>query len=101
MRPIDADALDKKIYNDVPISVFGSVKKMAAVRQLIEDAPTIDVRPVVHGHWIENTHTCGTTTGGYTIWHDYTCSVCGGIMGRKDDAYCYKCGAIMDEKEQN
>ena len=45
MRLIDADALDRKIYNDVPISVFGSVKKMAAVRELIDDAPTIDAAP--------------------------------------------------------
>jgi hypothetical protein len=40
-RLVDADALDKHVYNDIPISVFGSVKKMASVRQIIEDAPTI------------------------------------------------------------
>lgn len=40
-RLVDADAMDKRVYNDIPISVFGSVKKMAAVRQIIEDAPTI------------------------------------------------------------
>ena len=38
---VDADALDKHVYNDIPISVFGSVKKMASVRQIIEDVPTI------------------------------------------------------------
>lgn len=51
------------------------------------------------GHWIENTHTIGTTTGVYAIWHDYTCSVCGGTMGRKNDAYCYKCGAEMEVQD--
>ena len=40
-RLVDADAMDKCVYNDIPIQVFGSVKKMAAVRQIIEDAPTI------------------------------------------------------------
>ena len=40
-RLVDADAMDKRVYNDIQISVFGSVKKMAAVRQIIEDAPTI------------------------------------------------------------
>ena len=40
-RLVDADAMDKHVYNDIPISVFGSVKKMASVRQIIEDAPTI------------------------------------------------------------
>lgn len=47
MRLIDADSLDAKVYNDVPISVFGSIKKMAAVRQIIEDAPSIDAVPVI------------------------------------------------------
>ena len=42
MRLIDADALDKRIYNDVPISTFGSIRRMAAVRELIEEAPTIE-----------------------------------------------------------
>ena len=51
------------------------------------------------GHWIENTHTNGTTLGGYTVWHDYTCSVCGALMGRKGDAYCYKCGAKMEVQD--
>ena len=41
MRLIDADALDKRIYNDIPIKVFGSIKNMAAVRQIVEDAPTV------------------------------------------------------------
>ena len=40
-RLVDADAMDKCVYNDIPISVFGSVKKMASVRQIIEDATTI------------------------------------------------------------
>ena len=41
MRLIDADALDKRIYNDIPIKVFGSIKNMAAVRQIVEEAPTV------------------------------------------------------------
>lgn len=47
MRLIDADALDRKVYNDIPISTFGSIKKMALIRQIIEDVPTIDAVPVV------------------------------------------------------
>lgn len=46
-RYIDADALDKRIYNDIPISVFGSIKKMAAVREIIAEQPTVDAVPVV------------------------------------------------------
>lgn len=42
MRPIDADALDARIYNDIPIRVFGSVAKMANMREIVSQAPTID-----------------------------------------------------------
>lgn len=51
MRIIDADALDKRIYNDVPISTFGSIRRMAAVRELIEEAPTIDS---IYGYKIDD-----------------------------------------------
>lgn len=51
MRIIDADALDKRIYNDVPISTFGSIRRMAAVRELIDEAPTIDS---IYGYKIED-----------------------------------------------
>lgn len=107
MRPIDADVLDKKVYNDVPIRVFGSTKKMAAVRQLIEEAPTIDVRPVVHGHWIPPE--CPYA------WYKAKCSLCGyedpSSWGGKrnwhpnDKAFwkptmkfCPNCGNPMDEE---
>lgn len=40
-RLIDADALDKHIYNDVPLKVFGNIARMANMRILIDDAPTI------------------------------------------------------------
>lgn len=108
MRPIDADVYENEIWKlrrnyqlmDDTHTADKIMHGLYRAEQALKEAPTLEVRPVVHGHWIENTHTSGTTTGGYTIWHDYTCSVCGGIMGRKDDAYCYKCGAIMDEKEE-
>ena len=47
MRLVDADSLDKRIYNDIPISVFGSIKKMAAVREIIAEQPTVDAVDVV------------------------------------------------------
>lgn len=52
MRPIDADALDKLVYEEIPLKYFnGSLKTMSFVRELIEEAPTIspgEVRGVVH-----------------------------------------------------
>ena len=51
MRLIDADALDKHIYNDVPVSRFGSIRRMAAVRELIKEAPAIDS---IYGYKIDD-----------------------------------------------
>ena len=70
--------------------------------KIIDDAPTADVQPVRHGHWINGN--CG----------DYVCSVCGWAfsdelpyMARKYDAeteeimrYCMHCGAVMDEVQK-
>ena len=41
MRTIDADALDAKIYNEIPIKVFGTIQRMAAIREIIAQMPTI------------------------------------------------------------
>ena len=45
MRLIDADALDAQIYNEIPIKVFGNMKRMAAMREIVANAPTV-------GGWI-------------------------------------------------
>ena len=47
MRMIDADALDARIYNEIPIKVFGNVAKMAKMREIVAEAPTIDAEPIV------------------------------------------------------
>ena len=85
MRPIDADALKESLAGN------------KAIDYAIDNAPTLDVRPVVHGHWIEG-------------W-DTKCSVCGmsfSEMPFSYDAeggpdwvskYCPNCGNPMDEKE--
>lgn len=39
-RLIDANALDRRIYNKIPVAVFGSRKKMEAVREIIGQEPT-------------------------------------------------------------
>lgn len=54
-------------------------------RKLIEDAPTVDAVPVVHGRWLGESG-------------DYTCSRCGQEApndGYYPAPYCYECGANM------
>lgn len=46
IRLIDATHLDKRIYNDIPLSVFGSIKKMAAMREIVEEEPTVEAVPL-------------------------------------------------------
>lgn len=70
MRPIDADALDSKIYNDIPLKVFGNVKRMAAMREIVESMPTIRF-----GRW-EKDDTPGMLSPGGTPL--YVCAHCGG-----------------------
>lgn len=41
MRLIDADALDKRIYEEIPIKEFGTVKRMARMREIVGEAPTV------------------------------------------------------------
>ena len=40
-RLIDADALDKQIYNDIPLKVFGNIARMAEMRNIVFNAPTV------------------------------------------------------------
>ena len=40
-RLIDADALDHRIYYDTPLALFGTIKRMASIRDMVADAPTI------------------------------------------------------------
>lgn len=83
MRPIDADAFKE--------SLIGNRYGVKAIDYAIDQAPTLDVRPVVHGHWKN--------------WKDeHTCSVCRGVVikvwGDDEYDYCPYCGNPMDEKEE-
>ena len=59
----------------------------------IDDAPTVDAVPVVHGHWKED-------TGGYGFW---LCSHCGFVSEASAAdllyRYCPHCGARMGGKD--
>ena len=56
----------------------------------IEEAPTVDAAPVVHGRWIKG------------ICNIYVCDQCGNAITSDiaPPAYCRDCGARMDGGEE-
>ena len=97
MRLIDADALQKLL---LPISIdleneYGSLGgAVSGVMRHIDNAPTVDAAPVVHGRWVFEYWKSGYIKRCY-------CSECG---NPPKDAYiptnyCDHCGAKMDRKD--
>lgn len=77
MRLIDADKLKQNLNGNIaPYWIYPSVTKM------IDEQPTIDAVPVVHGYW-KNNNRC------------ISCSECGN-NGIETD-FCPHCGAKMNE----
>ncbi len=90
MELIDRAALIAE-YDRVHVGAPGGARK------LMEDAPTIDAVPVVHGRWINRTK---NIRGLYD--YRYDCSVCQHIFwygGIETFNYCPECGAKMDGDE--
>lgn len=66
-----------------------------ARKHFYDDCPLQDVKPVVPGHWIEETRDEGK---GWYFATYFSCSNCNDAFGRKSN-YCPNCGAKMDESE--
>ena len=97
MRLVNADALlgELEKYSD-PTAMskndyqFGMQQRLETCIELIEDAPTVDATPVVHGRW---------TIGSYRpAAFPYCCSNCKAFH-RARYGYCPSCGAKMDGKD--
>lgn len=75
------DALDK---DDMLVSF--------EVRKTITDAPSADVKPVVHGKWL---------SAGHDGWSYYIrCTACNSLFGDMTKfKYCPNCGATMDKED--
>ena len=100
MRLIDAEAFLK-----MEIDRCGSAPLVGTctsdneyLSDRLKKAPTIEAKPVVHGHWIEQ------EDGNLDTY--YTCSSCkedfdliAGTPCENLYNYCPSCGAKMDEKE--
>lgn len=96
MNLIDADELKHKV-GELPL-VWEYGKAVSDIYAMIEESPTVDAVPVVHGYWILDRY----------LWN---CSVCGNSPSRNSDGsgtgyvqkeeqlwnYCPHCGAKMDE----
>lgn len=68
-------------------------------RNTLNDAPTVDAKPVVRGHWINEK----VMVKGYRAKYCYDCSVCGKSTGYEYfpiSNYCPSCGAKMDEVKE-
>lgn len=60
------------------------------IRDFLDNIPTADVAPVVHGHWIKRGGSwyCSYCDKGYRI----TC----GSVAANNHRFCPNCGAVMD-----
>lgn len=81
MRPIDADALKEDIVD----YTGGGIADM--IRAWIDEQPTVDAAPVVHGRWIKLAEA--------PEWDQRRCTVCGDVSCCQRN-YCPNCGAKMD-----
>ena len=62
------------------------------VRKTIIDAPSADVKPVLHGKWL---------SAGHDGWSYYIrCTACNSLFGDMNKfKYCPNCGAKMDKED--
>lgn len=92
-RYIDADILAEMVEEEFDDLVVYDVPPDEAVDDIcdiIDSCPTVDVAPVVHGHWIAITADV------------HRCSNCDQLVRTKDIVpyrFCNVCGAKMDSED--
>ena len=94
-RYIDVDELKKLIeeeFNGVCVYDVSPDEAISDFCDAVDNCPSADVAPVVHGHWKYE------RDEGHSIYTG-ECSVCG--YRRRIDPFCGRCGAKMDESEVN
>ena len=87
-RLIDAEKLDLVSYQGIPNGYKDSFDSgVLYAMNLIDDQPTVDAVPVIHGHWIK--------IGNQYSIRNMKCSICGEeVFGDVDtEKYCFNCGA--------
>lgn len=109
MRLIDADALEESIEQIEWYHLAGNGEmvqgatsgngwyKEQDIYNAIEDAPTIEAKPVVRAHW---TYEWDSERDSKRLFVRIVCSNCGLKTGQKSN-YCPKCGSAMDKEEED
>ena len=93
-RLIDADALTERLNeyanDDWNVSLGGVfTDAVDTCLDFVENAPTIEAVPVVHGKWISHKRMARSP-----LVMNYACSVCGKDGNQTN--FCPNCGAKMD-----
>lgn len=107
MRLIDAEVLKNKVIEQISSLKTRSLLDKDFITEtkivwfikllkIIENAPTIEAKPVVHAHWEE--HREFYEDEGFEGYY-YSCSNCGGTLYGDVEGFnfCHCCGAQMDE----
>ena len=77
-----------------------NITENPAILKAIDYAPSADVEPVRHGHWVEHDENM--------LSNEAECSEChkrigySGLLDRflREFKYCHNCGAKMDKKKE-
>lgn len=91
-----AEYIDKAVVKERLERVFKLQAKTA--KKLVDDMPVEDVKPVLHGEWVENPDETFAST--------FHCSECGEYPLFYDNEYCFSnfcpnCGADMRGGKDN
>lgn len=97
-RLIDTDALADAIQKERNLLIereqYGAEHILVHhFERILEDVPTVDAVPVVHGRW-ETVNLLGANSVSFISTN---CSVCGEYPASRYWKYCPKCGAKMRE----
>lgn len=98
-RLIDTDVLADAIQRERDLLIereqYGAEHILVHhFERILEDVPTVDAAPVVHGRW----ETVPLLGGNFVSTN---CSVCGSFPASRYWKYCPKCGATMDGGESD